>query len=71
MANPAEAKECQVRVRLHPDVMKKVENRAKDLGFIKPSGEANVAAYARNLILRDLETSAIILDGQSAEYKVK
>lgn len=67
----AESKECQVRIRLHPDVMKKVEARAKELGYIKPSGDANLADYGRSLILKDLNSSVIIIDGQNAEYKVK
>lgn len=65
------AKESQVRIRFSENDMIRIEARAKQLGFIKPSGEANVAAYGRSLILRDLEVTTIILDGQSAEYKVK
>lgn len=65
------AKECQVRIRLHPDIMKRVEARAKTLGYIKANGDANLADYGRSLILQDLNSNAIIIDGHIKEYKVK
>mgnify|MGYP000906209703 CR=1 FL=1 len=71
MASKADAKECQIRIRIHPDIMPQIETRAKELGYIKPSGEANVAAYGRSLILQDLQKNTIIIDGHTEEYKVK
>lgn len=65
MANP------MIQVRLHPDVMKRVEERAKTLGYITPSDKANMADYVRSLIMRDINSGVIIIDGHEEEYKVK
>jgi len=61
----------RIQVRLNEDSHKKAENRARDLGYIKPSGEVNMSEYVRHLILKDLNKSFEVIDGQSAEYKVK
>ena len=60
-----------IQIRLHPDVIKKAEQRAKDLGFLKSSGEGNVSDYVRNLILLDINSKSIIIDGESPRYDVK
>lgn len=65
------SKNPMIQVRLHPDITEKVEDRARLLGYIMPSGKANLANYVRSLILRDLNSGAIIIDGQNEEYKVK
>lgn len=60
-----------IQVRLHPQVMGKVEEKAKAAGYITPAGKANLADYVRSLIMRDLNTAAIIIDGQNENYNVK
>ena len=59
-----------IQVRLHIDVIKKVEQRALALGYIKPSGDANISDYVRNLIIRDISNSHEILDGDNTHYDV-
>ena len=42
-----------ITIRVSAEVRDKAEARAKTLGYIKPSGEANISQYVRNLILND------------------
>ncbi len=42
-----------IAVRVPEVVKKKAEAKAKELGYIKPSGEANISEYIRNLIIND------------------
>lgn len=60
-----------IQVRLHPDIIKKVEKRARALGFITPSDKSNLAGYVHSLILRDISSSTEIIDGKTEEYKIK
>ena len=60
-----------VQIRLHPDVIKKCEQRAKDLGHIMPDGAGNVAGYIRSLVMRDINSGTEIIDGENAPYSVK
>ena len=42
-----------ITIRVPDAVKRKAVTRAKELGYIKPSGEANVSEYVRNLIIYD------------------
>jgi hypothetical protein len=46
-------KSVLIGVRVPEAVKKKAEAKAKELGYIKPSGEANLSEYIRNLIIND------------------
>jgi hypothetical protein len=46
-------KSVLIAVRLPEVLKKKAESKAKELGHIKPSGEANLSEYIRNLIIND------------------
>lgn len=46
----------------------KFEQRAKERGFIKPSGEVNMPAYFKFLAMEDLTGK---LDGTVTQYKTK
>lgn len=46
-------KSVLIAVRVSEAVKKKAEEKAKELGYIKPSGEANISEYIRNLIIYD------------------
>jgi len=46
-------KSVLIAVRVPEVVKKKAESKAKELGYIKPSGEANLSEYIRNLIIFD------------------
>ena len=56
---------------MHPDAIKKCEARAKALGYIKPTGEANVSEYIRSLVMRDINSQTEIIDGENARYDIK
>jgi hypothetical protein len=58
-------------VRMHQTIIDKVEKRAAELGYISPSGKANISEYIRSLIMKDLNSQAIIIDGENANYEVK
>lgn len=60
-----------IQVRLHPGVVSKVEKKAREAGYIMPSGKANLAGYVANLIMKDLNSGAVIIDGQNENYEVK
>ena len=60
-----------IQVRLHEEIMKKVEKKARDAGYITPAGKSNLAGYVASLIMKDLSTSAINIDGENKEYDVK
>ena len=44
-----------IQVRLSDQMKDKIEERAKEKGFVKPSGSSNISAYIRSLILMDLD----------------
>jgi len=46
-------KSVLITVRVPEAVKEKAESKAKELGYIKPSGEANLSEYIRNLIIND------------------
>ncbi len=46
-------KSVLIAIRVPEVVKKKAEAKAKELGYIKPSGEANISEYIRNLIIND------------------
>ena len=46
-------KSVLIAIRVPEAVKKKAEAKAKELGYIKPSGEANISEYIRNLIIND------------------
>jgi len=46
-------KSVLITARVPEAVKKKAESKAKKLGYIKPSGEANLSEYIRNLIIND------------------
>ena len=46
-------KSVLIAVRLPEALKKKAVSKAKELGYIKPSGEANLSQYIRNLIIND------------------
>jgi hypothetical protein len=46
-------KSVLIAVRVPKVVKEKAESKAKELGYIKPSGEANLSEYIRNLIIND------------------
>ena len=46
-------KSVLIVVRVPEAVKKKAKAKAKKLGYIKPSGEANISEYIRNLIIND------------------
>jgi len=46
-------KSVLIAIRVPEVVKKKAEAKAKELGYIKPSGEANLSEYIRNLIIND------------------
>jgi hypothetical protein len=58
-------------VRVHASIIEKVEKRAKYLGYISPSGDANISEYIRSLIMKDLNSNAINIDGEDTGYEVK
>lgn len=60
-----------IQIRLHPDVIAKVEKRASAMGFIKPAGEPNLSEYVRSLIMRDINSSTEILIDEPEKYSVK
>ena len=60
-----------IQVRLHPDIIKKVEKRARALGFITPSDKPNMAEYVRSLIMRDINNDREILDCEESNYSVE
>lgn len=60
-----------IQVRLHPDVIAKASKRAIELGYITSTDQANLAEYVRNLILRDINSHGIIIDGENANYSVE
>ena len=62
MANPV------VQVRIEQYLLDKFEQRAKERGFIKPSGEVNMPAYFKFLAMEDLTGK---LDGTATQYKTK
>jgi len=43
-----------IQVRLSDKMKEKIEERAKEKGFVKPSGSSNISAYIRSLIVMDL-----------------
>jgi len=43
-----------IQVRLSDKMKDKIEERAKEKGFVKPNGSCNVSAYIRSLIIMDL-----------------
>ena len=42
-----------VSIRLPGKIYEKARETARRLGYIKPSGEANLSEYIRNLIIND------------------
>jgi len=44
-----------IQVRLSDQMKDKIEERAKEKGFVKPSGSSNISAYIRSLIVMDLD----------------
>ena len=60
-----------IQVRLHPDVIKKVEQRSRAMGFITPSGKSNLAGYVCSLIMRDINGASEIIDGELEKYDIK
>ena len=44
-----------IQVRLSDKMKEKIEARAKEKGFVKPSGNSNISAYIRSLIVMDLD----------------
>ncbi len=46
-------KSVVIAIRVPEVIKKKAEAKAKELGYIKPSGEANISEYIRNLIIND------------------
>ncbi len=46
-------KSVLIAIRVPEVVKKKAEDKAKELGYIKPSGKANLSKYIRNLIFND------------------
>lgn len=46
-------KSVLIAIRVPEAVKEKAEAKAKALGYIKPSGEANISEYIRNLIIND------------------
>ena len=46
-------KSVLIAIRVPEAVKKKAEAKAKELGHIKPSGEANLSEYIRNSIIND------------------
>jgi hypothetical protein len=60
-----------IQVRLHPEIIKKVEQRARALGFITPSDKANLADYVRSLIMRDVNSNNEHLIDEPENYSVK
>lgn len=44
---------CVVTIRLSAALKEKAEKRAVALGYIKPSGGANISEYIRNLVVKD------------------
>lgn len=46
-------KSVLITVRVPEVLKKKAEKKAKELGYIKPNGEANISEYIRNLIIND------------------
>ena len=51
-------KSVLIAVRLPEVLKKKAEAKAEALGYIKPSGEANLSEYIRNLIINDRRSRA-------------
>lgn len=60
-----------IQVRLHQDIKNRLEKRSRELGFITPAGKANLSGYVHSLIMRDINSGTVILDGQSEEYKIR
>jgi ribosome maturation protein Sdo1 len=46
-------KSVLIAIRVPEAVKKKAKAKAKELGYIKPSEEANLSEYIRNLIIND------------------
>ena len=44
-----------IQVRLSDKMREKIEDRAKEKGFVKPSDSSNISAYIRSLIMMDLD----------------
>jgi len=44
-----------IQVRLSDKMKEKIEARAKEKGFVKPSGSSNISAYIRSLIVMALD----------------
>ena len=40
-------------IRLPEEIKRKAEEKARKLGYIKPSGNVNLSEYIRNLIIND------------------
>ena len=44
-----------IQVRLSDKMKEEIGKRAKEKGFVKPSGSSNISAYIRSLIVMDLD----------------
>jgi hypothetical protein len=60
------------RINLNAYLREKFEKRAKEKGFIHPSGKVNLPGYFKHLGMEDLLNPVIKIDGDNeAEYKVE
>lgn len=60
-----------IQPRFAPEVMERIEKRARELGFITPSGNVNLSAYAKHCIMMDINRQSEFLDGETGKYNVK
>jgi hypothetical protein len=60
-----------IQPRFALEVMERIEKRARELGFIFPSGGTNLSAYVKHCVMQDLNNQAVKLDGEFDDYKVK
>lgn len=58
-----------VQPRFAEEVIKKMEDRAMDLGYITPSGKPNLSAYVKSLVMTDLNTHGIKIYDE-IKYKI-
>ena len=49
---------ARLYVRISDETDEKVKKRAKELGFVKPSGDSNISQYLRYLIREDVKENS-------------
>jgi hypothetical protein len=44
-----------IQPRFAPEILERIEKRARELGYIHPSGKTNLAGYASYCILKEMD----------------